>query len=106
MTDTFKITDSASNRIKSLTQDGALRVEVLGGGCSGFKYNIFVDNLSQQDEDLVFTHNGARVFIDKSYIALLENSILDHIEELAGSRFEIINPNATVKCGCGKSFGV
>lgn len=103
----FTITDNAARRINQLAESGsALRIEVLGGGCSGFQYNIFMDKEAHAEEDLIFTKDNAKVFVHPDCMSLLNNSILEYVEDLGSSRFEIINPNAAAKCGCGKSFGI
>jgi len=106
----FTITDAAANRINQLVkaeEGGAnLRIEVLGGGCSGFQYNIFLDKEPATAEDLTFSKNAANVLVHPDCMSLLNNSILEYVEDLGSSRFEIINPNAAAKCGCGKSFGI
>lgn len=106
----FKITDRAAGRIKELTsQDSTLgklfRISVLGGGCSGFQYQYdFANDVSIGDK--VFTHNGSEVLIDELSLSLMPNSTLDFVEDLGSSGFEIKNPKATAKCGCGNSFAI
>jgi len=106
----FEITDNAVSRIKELaTQSGdgknCFRITVLGGGCSGFQYKFDMDS-KISDKDIVFERCGVSVVIDDLSIGFLENSKLDFIEDLGSAAFEIKNPNATAKCGCGNSFSV
>lgn len=107
---TFHITDAAAARIVHLlslesTPDQFLRISVSGGGCSGFQYH-FVFDPNQLAEDRVFDHQGAKVIIDDISLGLLNNSILDFVEDLAGANFVIKNPNAASSCGCGNSFSL
>ena len=44
--------------------------------------------------------------IDKVSIDFLRGSTLEYVSELAGSYFQIKNPNATANCGCGTSFSI
>lgn len=111
MKNTFTITNAAANRINQLIaaegySNCKLRIEVMGGGCSGFQYNIFLDDQIASEGDIIFTEHEAEVIIHTDCMPLLNNSILEYIEDLGSSRFEVINPNAAAKCGCGKSFGI
>lgn len=106
----LKITDRAAQRIKELiNKDESLgkkfRISVLGGGCSGFQYKYDFDNDVKED-DKVFNHDGTEVIVDDLSLSLMPNSTLDFVEDLGGSAFEIKNPNATAKCGCGNSFAI
>lgn len=106
----FHITDSASRRISTLiNRDGnikiALRISVDGGGCSGFKYNYELVETINSD-DLIFTQNDVKVIIDQISFEFLNDCIVDFVEELGANYFQITNPNATGKCGCGSSFSV
>lgn len=103
-----KVTDRAFAQIESINSAAAeskcLRVAVEGGGCSGFQYDIKLDN--QADEDLVLEKNGIKVLIDPVSLPFLSNAVIDFTKELIGARFTIENPNATSSCGCGTSFSV
>ena len=103
-----KVTDRAFARLREIaeaTGDGrALRVAVEGGGCSGFQYDIRLDDAGQ--DDLVLEQNGATVLVDSVSLPFLQNAVIDYSEELIGARFIIQNPNATSSCGCGTSFSV
>ncbi|NRB10311.1 MAG: iron-sulfur cluster insertion protein ErpA [Rickettsiaceae bacterium] len=105
----FTITNNAVKRIAELItkepENIALRVKVDGGGCSGFQYDYqFIATINQ--EDIVIENNGVKVAIDPLSQQFLDDCTLDFIEELVGSHFQINNPNATAKCGCGNSFSV
>jgi len=107
---TLHITDSAAQRIgRIIAADGKdglmLRLSVSGGGCSGFQYGFSLDD-SRSDEDQVFEHGGITVLVDFSSLTMLDGSTLDYVEDLAGSSFQVRNPNATASCGCGSSFAV
>ncbi|MFT6425624.1 MAG: iron-sulfur cluster assembly accessory protein [Celeribacter sp.] len=82
----------------------ALRVAVDGGGCSGFQYDITLDDPAA--DDVVLTGDGSSVVIDPVSLPFLENAVIDFTEELIGARFVIENPNATSSCGCGTSFSM
>ena len=82
----------------------ALRVAVEGGGCSGFQYEIDLDE--PRDDDLVLEGAGQKVVVDQVSLPFLADAVIDFSEELIGARFIIQNPNATSSCGCGTSFSM
>lgn len=103
------VTDRAFSRIAAIrAAEGdaqALRVAVLGGGCSGFQYEITLDDTATED-DLVLEKDGSRVLIDTVSLPFLSNAVIDFSTELIGARFIVQNPNATSSCGCGTSFSM
>jgi iron-sulfur cluster insertion protein len=104
-----KVTDRAFARLAEINEGAkqaqALRVAVEGGGCSGFQYDIRLEDGAAED-DLVLEKNGQRVMIDPVSLPFLSNAVIDFSEELIGARFVIENPNATSSCGCGTSFSL
>ncbi|AAU03555.1 iron-sulfur cluster assembly accessory protein [Rickettsia typhi] len=109
---TITITDRAFERIYELielAQDKnlVLRVSVDSGGCSGLMYNyelVSKDNIEQ--DDYVFTKHNATIIIDAISQKFMLDCTLDFIEELGSSYFNVSNPHAKAKCGCGNSFSV
>ena len=102
-----KVTDRAFERLAEIgaSQDGkALRVAVEGGGCSGFQYEIELDE--PREDDLVLEGGGQKVVVDAVSLPFLSDAVIDFTEELIGARFVINNPNATSSCGCGTSFSM
>ncbi len=91
--------------INAATGDGkALRVSVEGGGCSGFQYDIRLDEPAA--DDLVIEAEGQKVVVDAVSLPFLQNATIDFSDELIGARFTIENPNAAASCGCGTSFSM
>ncbi|MCH2094860.1 MAG: iron-sulfur cluster assembly accessory protein [Rhodobacteraceae bacterium] len=102
-----KVTDRAFARLAEIgagDQGQALRIAVEGGGCSGFQYDIRLDDPT--DDDLVLEGGGEKVVVDAVSLPFLQNAVIDFSDELIGARFVIENPNATSSCGCGTSFSV
>jgi len=102
------VTVAAARRVSNLAAkenrpDALLRLTVMGGGCAGFRYGFAFDE-SIEDDDVVFENAGARVVTDHASLELLNGATLDYVEDLAGSAFQILNPNAQSSCGCGNSF--
>lgn len=105
----ISVSDRAANRIREIlsgeSDANALRVSVLGGGCSGFSYDFALVKSAEAD-DLVIEKAGARVLIDPISIPYMAGSEIDFEDSLIGAAFKIKNPNATASCGCGTSFSI
>lgn len=105
------VSDAAFARLSEiLAAEGpekALRVSVLGGGCSGFQYRFELEGPeARAEDDIALEKNGAVVLIDAVSAPFLDGAVIDFKQELIGARFAIENPNATSTCGCGTSFSV
>jgi iron-sulfur cluster assembly accessory protein len=81
----------------------ALRVGVVGGGCSGFSYAMSFDKDAKPDDTLIET-GGIRVLVDAASREYLDGTTLDYVSGLHGSGFKFENPRAQRTCGCGSSF--
>ena len=103
-----RVTDRAFDRLAEIAtltgQAKALRVAVEGGGCSGFQYDIKLDEPAA--DDLILEKNGQRVLVDQVSLPFLSNAVIDFSAEIIGARFVIQNPNAQSSCGCGTSFSL
>jgi iron-sulfur cluster assembly accessory protein len=84
-------------------ETAGLRVSVLPGGCSGFKYSLNIEERPLED-DMVAEINGVRVFVDGFSAQYLAGITIDYVSSMQGSGFTFNNPNATGGCGCGSSF--
>ena len=86
-------------------QDGysAVRVEVKGGGCSGYRYNLSLDIIPRGGDDII-EHYGVKLYYNAIlFRPLLDGMTIDFDDGLMGG-FKFLNPNATASCGCGESF--
>lgn len=103
-----RVTDRAFARLGEIAaatgQQKALRVAVEGGGCSGFQYDIKLDDPAA--DDLVLEKDGQKVLVDAVSLPYLSNATIDFSAELIGARFVIENPNVISSCGCGTSFSL
>ncbi|WP_411956526.1 HesB/IscA family protein [Paracoccus homiensis] len=102
-----KVTERAFARLAEINASGdvkPLRVAVAGGGCSGFQYEIRLDQA--ESDDLVLEGGGQSVVVDPVSLPYLAGAVIDFTDELIGARFTIDNPNATSSCGCGTSFSI
>jgi len=100
----LEFTAQAKNQINKITKSDDkkyFRISVLGGGCSGFKYNFSIDDkIGKEDILLDFA------VIDKMSLNLINGSVVDFKKEMIGETFVINNPKASASCGCGLSFSV
>lgn len=104
------ITDKAAKEIRRLidadptTQGSYLRVQVIGGGCSGMSYKLGFDSAPVAVNDKSFTKDSIQVVIDAKSYLYLSGTELDFTDGLNGTGFVFNNPNAKRTCGCGSSF--
>jgi len=105
-----QLTETATNKVKEImTQQNpapsALRVAVVGGGCSGFSYHMAFDN-QENPTDNVYEIGGVKVYVDQMSEMYLDGVQIDYIETIEGAGFKFNNPNVKSTCGCGSSFSV
>jgi iron-sulfur cluster assembly accessory protein len=106
----MELTPTAVSKVKEILaqqepQPKGLRVSVVGGGCSGFSYQMNFENESN-GIDKVLDFDGLKVFIDQASLMYLKGTKIDYVETLEGSGFKFDNPNVKTTCGCGSSFSV
>ncbi len=104
------LTDTAAAEVRKFiaqeqvpAETAGLRVSVMPGGCSGFKYSLNIEERAL-DDDMVAEVNGVRVFVDGFSAQYLSGVTVDYVSSMQGSGFTFNNPNATGGCGCGSSF--
>jgi iron-sulfur cluster assembly accessory protein len=103
-----KVTEAASQRLNGLLTkqgrpQGALRVAVIGGGCSGLQYKMdLVDGPANRD--ILVESQQVRVVIDPKSALFVSGSLLDYSDDLQKGGFKVTNPNAVAHCSCGESF--
>lgn len=83
-------------------------MNVDGGGCSGFKYNLSLEQSKSsinEKEDFIFNYSDQMIVVDKISLEYLEGSTVEYIETMIKSGFFIKeNPTAEQSCSCGTSF--
>ncbi len=82
----------------------ALRLRVVGGGCAGFSYDLYFDEVAEVDRQLDI--QGVKVVVDEMSLMYLVGVEIDYVEGLQGAGFKFNNPNVKSTCGCGSSFSV
>ena len=102
------LTEGAAAKVReirveeSIEESYALRVKVVGGGCSGFTYDLYFDQ--PQDVDHHFEANNVKLICDQMSLMYLMGTEIDYVEGLHGAGFKFQNPNVKSTCGCGSSF--
>ncbi|MCK5445874.1 MAG: iron-sulfur cluster assembly accessory protein [Rhodospirillaceae bacterium] len=106
----IEVTAAAAERIRELLEKDdklathSLRMKVIGGGCSGLRYELaFDDQVGEHDTEVEFS--GVKVIVDEKSALYLVGTTLDFVDTLQESGFKMVNPNAKSTCGCGESFG-
>jgi iron-sulfur cluster assembly accessory protein len=105
------LTKKAEDKVKEILAEqqdsyAGLRIQVVGGGCSGFQYRMGFDKNFNDQSDQIFEFDGLKVFVDKQSLLYMDGAEVDYIEGLHGAGFKFNNPNSTGSCGCGSSFSV
>ena len=105
----IQVTDSARDHLRTLLDDEGklathgLRMKVVGGGCSGLRYELSFDD-ERRETDTEVEAGDVKVILDEKSALYLVGTTLDFVDTLQESGFKIQNPNATGTCGCGDSF--
>uniref|UniRef100_A0A2D4N823 Iron-sulfur cluster assembly 2 homolog, mitochondrial n=1 Tax=Micrurus spixii TaxID=129469 RepID=A0A2D4N823_9SAUR len=101
------LSESCVKRLLEIAEGSEfLRLQVEGGGCSGFQYKFSLDTVVNSD-DRVFEKSGARVVVDLDSLSFVKGAMVDFNQELIRSSFQIVNnPQAEQGCSCGSSFSV
>ena len=106
----ISVTERAAHKLASLLQEkgqpeGALRLKVVGGGCSGLQYVMDLVQSPMERDILVPTQN-VRLVVDPKSALFVSGSVLDYSDDLQKGGFKVTNPNAVAHCSCGESFAV
>ena len=104
----ISVSERASTELKKMLEkagrtDGALRIAVIGGGCSGLSYKMDLTE-GPRPRDILVESQGVRVVVDPKSSLYVSGSRLDFSDDLQNGGFQVTNPNATSQCSCGKSF--
>jgi len=107
-TKSIQLSTAAAEKVKELLQqegqpDVVLRVAVQPGGCSGLRYQMFLDD-NLAETDVLSEQHGVRVAVDRMSAPYLTEAKVDFVDTLEASGFTIDNPAAQSSCACGNSF--
>ncbi|CUR53787.1 Iron-sulfur cluster insertion protein ErpA [Serratia symbiotica] len=103
-------TKSAVNKLQKIINNKKnlnlkLRIYIIGGGCSGFKYQFIFDNRIKEN-DVIIKQQNIILVVDSISLQYLLGGEIDYIETLQSSQFIVHNPNAKITCSCGSSFSI
>ena len=104
------LTEKAAEKVReiqaaeNIEASYGLRLRVVGGGCSGFAYDLYFDQLTEMDR--TFDSHGVKLIVDEMSLQYLAGTTVDYVEGLQGAGFKFVNPNVKSTCGCGSSFSV
>lgn len=104
----IRVTEAASHKLRGLLERqgrplGALRVAIIGGGCSGLQYKMdLVDGPANRD--IMVESRDVRIVVDPKSALFVSGSELDFADDLQKGGFKVTNPNAVAHCSCGESF--
>jgi iron-sulfur cluster assembly accessory protein len=104
------MTNEATNQLRKILEEEnepnlGLRVFVAGGGCSGYQYQMVLEN-ETRDGDLIEDLEGVKIYVDQFSTKYLAGAQIDFVNSLMGGGFTVNNPNAVSSCSCGTSFDV
>ena len=104
----IQLSTAAAGKVKELLQqegqpDVVLRVAVQPGGCSGLRYQMYLDD-KFAETDVISEQHGVRVAVDRMSAPYLKEAKVDFVDSLEASGFTIDNPAAQSSCACGNSF--
>lgn len=106
------LTEAAAKEVKrllaenQLSEGTALRLSVVGGGCSGFEYKLDFESNPDAVNDVVCESHGVRVVVDKRSLRYLAGTVIDFQNGILQRGFVFNNPLAVRTCGCGTSFSI
>ena len=76
----------------------------MGGGCAGFRYDMYFDEDPAKELDEEIVVEGITFRVDPMSLQYIDDTEIDYIDGLTGTGFKFINPNVKGSCGCGHSF--
>jgi iron-sulfur cluster assembly accessory protein len=105
------VTEAAATKARALAErDGrpgaALRVRVTAGGCSGFSYELTLEDAPADDDHVVDGPGGFRVLIDPASVPIVAGSTLEFNDSMLGGGLKMVNPQVKHECACGESFSI
>src|SRR5207249_6824358 len=83
------LTDAAVSKVKELIEaqnrEGhGLRVYVAGGGCSGLRYGMALDEQAAEDDE-IYDFDGQNVFVDPASLPHIEGAHVDYVDTMMGA---------------------
>ena len=101
------ITPFALSKLREILQSQSTKkilFFVKGGGCNGFNYNMKPTIAAKPIDEVVEIDNEHQMIVCGKSLIHVMGVTIDYRNTIMGSGFEFDNPNASGRCGCGKSF--
>jgi iron-sulfur cluster insertion protein len=104
----LSLTDKAAEKVREIRmaeglEEQGLRVRIIGGGCSGFSYDLYFEDETTEMDQTIESH-GIPIYVDMMSAQYVDGTEIDYVEGLHGAGFKFLNPQAKSTCGCGSSF--
>ncbi len=108
-TGSLSVTKEAAHFVRDLLkkeekESWGLKIEVVPGGCAGYKYFMGFQEKPEADEE-TFEFHGTKLYLSPASYELIQGSTIEYMNSLEATGLKVNNPNATRTCNCGKSFG-
>lgn len=87
-------------------KETGIKLSVRGGGCAGFSYEYSFCKAPEPNDTVIDLDANHQFVLDSMSLMFVIGTHLDYVSEIGGSSLQLINPNQTSSCGCGKSFSV
>jgi iron-sulfur cluster assembly accessory protein len=105
----IQLTSTAVDAMRDASSEESalgVRLAVVGGGCSGYSYNMDFINILEDidDDDIAADQDGLLVVVDPHTAGMLSGTTVDYVITAMSRGFTFLNPNAKTTCGCGSSF--
>ena len=99
---------SQMQKIMNNTKSKSLFLQIKGGGCNGFNYDIKTldTNKAPSKIDETVVNKDVTLHICGHSMLHLIGTEIDWKDDIMGANFVFNNPNAISQCGCGTSFNV
>lgn len=108
----LSLTETAAKKMTKIIEEEGIpgktyiRVNIKGGGCSGFSYDLFLDDTDIGEQDEVFESHGIKLVSNTMCLTYIEGTEIDYLEGMYAAGFKFLNPLAKSTCGCASSFSV
>ncbi len=90
---------------EALEPQDAVRVGVVGGGCSGLRYSLEIEETSDKKEhDEIVEYGDVIIHVDPYSAEVLSDTIVHYVDDQWNAGFKFKNMKAANTCGCGASF--
>jgi len=99
-----RLTPAAAQHVRELLAQqgrasGVLRVSVVGGGCSGLRYQVELQD-APAARDIAVETGGVRVVVASRSVPYVAGCEVDYVAAAQDGGFKVKNPNFAPICSC------